>query len=217
MGAIPHPRVFLDGVRDARKCKDIVEKHGGQLVDTFSDCTHHVVAGSDPAATAQEEDFVKYLSRQGNRAYVHWWYHPNSYNEWLPLSEVEGDEEGNETIRHPVKVTDRWLYDTDMFNEWMSEPDYKPEQEPMDEEIQEGRPKRNRAKTEQALAAMVKAEAADDESSDDDDDNGDRHRKKRPIAEMSNLEDDGSRSSRCCSSYVNLTSALLRRYRRRPR
>eukprot|EP00960_Hanusia_phi_P069518 767108-Hanusia_phi.AAC.12 len=50
-------------------------------------------------------------------AYVHWWFYPDSYDEWLPEKEVEGEMCAT-SLRKFWKVC---------FNEWMTEDDYLPD------------------------------------------------------------------------------------------
>jgi len=65
-------------------------------------------------------------------ALVHWWYHPTSYDEWLPASEVspvvgEDDEEQNIGIipgDGPCVVGCKFIRDVERFNEWGVEADY---------------------------------------------------------------------------------------------
>ena len=51
---------------------------------------------------------------------AHWWYYPDSYDEWLPAADVEGEAE-------PPSCPARWrlharfLRDSAEFNEWMNE------------------------------------------------------------------------------------------------
>lgn len=36
-----------------------------------------------------EIDYIRTLERQDNKCLVHWWYYPDSYDNWIPASEVE--------------------------------------------------------------------------------------------------------------------------------
>ncbi|KAL3811825.1 hypothetical protein ACHAXA_004252 [Cyclostephanos tholiformis] len=72
-----------------------------------------------------------YTRRKATRkmALVHWWYHPSSYDEWLPASEVPAAIEGEEN--HGILpgggacvVGCKFVRDVERFNEWGVEADY---------------------------------------------------------------------------------------------
>lgn len=57
---------------------------------------------------------------------VHWWYLPDSYDEWI------GKEYAPDQLQldvppasGPWKVYLRWVYDSEKFNEWMNPTDYE--------------------------------------------------------------------------------------------
>lgn len=56
---------------------------------------------------------------------VHWWYYPDSYDTWVPASEVDEEPEPPPGQRKQWEVNARWLLDLDVFNEWMNEEDYE--------------------------------------------------------------------------------------------
>lgn len=64
---------------------------------------------------------------QDNIAKVHWWYHPDSYDEYIPLGEVDDPSDPPDTIVPPSqwKVCCRWIRDAEVFNEWGNEVDYE--------------------------------------------------------------------------------------------
>lgn len=90
---------------------------------------------TDGMAYDPKRDFCRTLAlRTGKKkdalAYVHWWFFPDSYDEWLSQHVIQGD------VPEPAKVTSgvfkvclRWLEDTLLFNEWMNEEDYEPEED----------------------------------------------------------------------------------------
>jgi hypothetical protein len=62
-------------------------------------------------------------------ALVHWWYHPSSYDEWLPASEVPAAVDGEENHGivpggGPCVVGCKFVRDVERFNEWGVEADY---------------------------------------------------------------------------------------------
>ena len=67
-------------------------------------------------------------------ALVHWWYHPDSYDEWIPASDVDINEVpdvaienlGVDTVNSLVwEVSCRFIRDVEIFNEWGNEIDYE--------------------------------------------------------------------------------------------
>jgi hypothetical protein len=52
-------------------------------------------APSDPVAEA-EADWLRTIQVSGNKALVHWWYYPDSYDTWIPKTEVQGEAEKEE-------------------------------------------------------------------------------------------------------------------------
>lgn len=71
----------------------------------------------------------------GSQALVHWWYHPDSYDEWIPAADVDNNEmpeltpdaSGNGAVPGSSlwTVCCRYLRDLDLFNEWCNELDYE--------------------------------------------------------------------------------------------
>ena len=91
---LKRPRVFLtpDVAKDA-KLKDIVKEHNGVLVASASQASHVVVPEVPTESDENPDlDYLRTLERRGKNALVHWWYYPDSYDTWLPTSEVEVSE-----------------------------------------------------------------------------------------------------------------------------
>lgn len=59
--------------------------------------------------------------------FVHWFYHPDSYNDWLPQKDVLGHVYYPKPPQpyRPWHLQTRWMRDLDMYNEWMNELDYE--------------------------------------------------------------------------------------------
>jgi len=59
-------------------------------------------------------------------AFVHWWYHPSSYDEWMPAADVAGPdtEEPPRPPGGPWIVACKFVRDVAIFNEWGWEGDY---------------------------------------------------------------------------------------------
>jgi hypothetical protein len=58
---------------------------------------------------------------------VHWWYHPDSYDEFIPLGEVDDPSDAPDAVFVPSqwRLCCRWIKDVNVFNEWGNEIDYE--------------------------------------------------------------------------------------------
>ncbi|XP_015743208.1 SWI/SNF complex subunit SMARCC2 isoform X4 [Python bivittatus] len=63
--------------------------------------------------------------KRDKQVLLHWGYYPDSYDTWIPASEIEAPVEDAPTPEKPRKVHAKWILDTDTFNEWMNEEDYE--------------------------------------------------------------------------------------------
>ena len=119
-----------------QRYQNIATSHGAVVALDKEDATHIVVA--DTEGMAVDGDFCRTLAlRKSNKkldrdsfAYVHWWFFSDSYNEWLPKDDIQGNEPNEPEAERPnlksvpfgpVTVCLRWLEDTQQFNEWMNE------------------------------------------------------------------------------------------------
>lgn len=99
-GHLKYPKVMLSSTvpsKNAPKLKAIIKNHKGTLVTSLDQATHIIVkdAPKDPSEDPGL-DYLRTLEVKGKQALVHWWYYPDSYDEWLPASEVEGDAPSEE-------------------------------------------------------------------------------------------------------------------------
>eukprot|EP00490_Sorites_sp_Unknown_P002215 CAMPEP_0114695122 /NCGR_PEP_ID=MMETSP0191-20121206/71007_1 /TAXON_ID=126664 /ORGANISM="Sorites sp." /LENGTH=114 /DNA_ID=CAMNT_0001990979 /DNA_START=66 /DNA_END=413 /DNA_ORIENTATION=+ len=61
-----------------------------------------------------------------NMNFIHWWFYPSSYNEWVPSNLVNGDDDIDDDYDVDIwKVGEQFIIDLDKFNEWMVEYDYE--------------------------------------------------------------------------------------------
>ena len=147
----------------------IIKAHGGEVVTSQHACTHQIVphplddAAALGQATIEEQrsDYVRTLDQKDGIAYTHWWYYPASYREWLPTSEIKGKTEEPRSIPARWNVSSRFIYDLDVFNEWMDEVDYEPEEyeeedpESADEVAESGRKRKGDADAAESKKAKV--------------------------------------------------------------
>jgi SWI/SNF related-matrix-associated actin-dependent regulator of chromatin subfamily C len=81
---------------------------------------------------------------------VHWWYFPDSYDEWIAMADVQGQPpEDEEPLSYgPRKVCCRFIRDVGVFNEWPNEIDYEPEEGAQEESKEEKKKRKKREKEE---------------------------------------------------------------------
>ncbi|NXA27990.1 SMRC2 protein, partial [Ibidorhyncha struthersii] len=136
---LARPNIFLHQEIEPKllsKLKDIVKRHQGTVTEDKSNASHIVcpVPGN-----LEEEEWVRPVMKRDKQVLLHWGYYPDSYDTWIPASEIEASVEDAPTPEKPRK----WILDTDTFNEWMNEEDY----EVTDEKSPVARRKKISAKT----------------------------------------------------------------------
>eukprot|EP00741_Cyanophora_paradoxa_P025712 tig00000388_g24813.t1 len=170
--------------RDVEDMKRILKEHGASYVTNVAGATHVVVR--DKPNDAPEADYCRAVEREPSRSvvFVHWWYYPDSYDEWIPAEEVQGDDEAEEN-KEKWHVYARWVRDLEKFNEWMNEGDYEPDED--GEQDRADRPKKKRKKGDEPRPRK-EGEEADSAAGDDGDAasaDAERARKKRKERESS--------------------------------
>lgn len=125
--------------------KTIIQNHRGKIVTSPQKATH--VIESRQEGDPDEDPDLEYLRTIDHRErmnLVHWWYYPDSYDTWLPATDVQGEQPDPDPPHLGVwRVSTRFIKDLDQFNEWMNELDYEIEEE---EQTAEGGPKPRRRK-----------------------------------------------------------------------
>ncbi|XP_075708258.1 SWI/SNF complex subunit SMARCC2 isoform X2 [Rhinoderma darwinii] len=122
---LSRPNIYLHPDIDAKlqsKLKDIVKRHQGTVTEDKSHASHVVVP---VPGSLEEEEWVRPIMKRDKQVLLHWGYYPDSYDTWIPASEVEAPVEDAPTPEKPRKVHAKWVLDTDLFNEWMNEEDYE--------------------------------------------------------------------------------------------
>lgn len=120
------PKIYFSREVDSKqmaKMKDIVKRHQGSLVDDKEKATH--IVQSLPPTLSNDEEWIRPIMKRDKQVLVHWWYHPDSYDSWIPASECDQEPEPAPTRQKPWIVNGRWLHDLDLYNEWMNEEDYE--------------------------------------------------------------------------------------------
>ncbi|KAJ8260336.1 hypothetical protein GJAV_G00179780 [Gymnothorax javanicus] len=104
------------------KIKDIIKRHQGSVTEDKAASSHVVVP---IPASLEEEEWVRPVMKRDKQVLLHWGYSPDSYDTWIPASEVEAAVEDAPAPEKPRKVHAKWILDLDQFNEWMNEEDYE--------------------------------------------------------------------------------------------
>ncbi|KAA8495975.1 SWI/SNF and RSC complexes subunit ssr2 [Porphyridium purpureum] len=106
-------------------------KDRAAIVSVASKATHIIYQDPEGTRTFETdgEDYCRALAERKDHCFVHWWYYPDSYDSWIPRTEVEGDPEVEEISERVWHVQVRWIQDSQLFNEWVNELDYEVPQE----------------------------------------------------------------------------------------
>jgi len=123
---------------DADAVAKILVAKGAAVVESPDDASHRIEP--DPAGAARDEAPEDGHFRQTERrevagkpsARVHYWYYPDSYDEWLPLEDIDqGADADVQSLPEKSRwvVHKRWVDDLQLYNEFMVESDYEVELE----------------------------------------------------------------------------------------
>lgn len=146
------PQVYIGRVPGnvTQIMKKIIIEHGGAIMEDMTSATHVVDWDEEVDSLPSEltEEFVRTLevrpSEDSGTALVHWFYHPDSYDEWIPSDHVDGSEPpdtvpqaSEPNVVRQWHVCCRFVMDCEIFNEWGNEIDYEnlPEGEGDDDDM----------------------------------------------------------------------------------
>ncbi|CAH1131485.1 unnamed protein product [Ceutorhynchus assimilis] len=121
------PIIYVDQNVDkavSQKIKDIIRKRNGQVVETEENATHILFNHVDGPV----EEYGRPVVKRDKMVLMHWYYFPDSFDTWVNLESVGLDGmslDSPSPKTEPWKVTYSWVFDTDQYNEWMSEEDYE--------------------------------------------------------------------------------------------
>lgn len=146
------PQVYIGRVPSnvTQVMRKIIIDHGGAIMEDIASATHVVDWDEEVDSLPSEltEEFVRTLevrpSEDSGTALVHWFYHPDSYDEWIPSDHVDGSEPPDTVpqaselnVDRQWHVCCRFVMDCEIFNEWGNEIDYEnlPEGEGDDDDV----------------------------------------------------------------------------------
>uniref|UniRef100_A0A8C0LTE0 SWI/SNF related BAF chromatin remodeling complex subunit C2 n=1 Tax=Canis lupus dingo TaxID=286419 RepID=A0A8C0LTE0_CANLU len=126
---LSRPNIFLCPEIEPKllgKLKDIIKRHQGTVTEDKNNASHVVYPLiSLLVLSLSPEEWVRPVMKRDKQVLLHWGYYPDSYDTWIPASEIEASVEDAPTPEKPRKVHAKWILDTDTFNEWMNEEDYE--------------------------------------------------------------------------------------------
>lgn len=133
-GHLKWPEVYFSPELEpkyAARLRDIVKSHQGKIVTSSAKATHiieHKQEG-DPSEDPELE-YLRTIDHNNKMNLIHWWYCPDSYDTWLPATDVQGEQPDPDPPHHGVwRVSPRFITDLELYNEWMNELDYEIEEE----------------------------------------------------------------------------------------
>lgn len=119
--------------KEAEKIRSILHMHNAAILSTPDVATH--VIYPDPPGTKEHHTDDQVLARLLRRdtfdgedeCFMHWYHHPDSYNDWVPEKDVLGHVfvPRNRPKNEKWHVQARWVRDLALYNEWMNELDYE--------------------------------------------------------------------------------------------
>lgn len=135
-GLLTQPRIFFNSVTSSLKTSlgKIVASHGGEVVHDVSLATHIIDWNPEVDSLPKDldEDYIRVLDTKHeggkNEILVHWWYYPDSYDQWIASEEVDDAEPVDLSYLDAKKqwtVSCRFISDCSKFNEWCNELDYE--------------------------------------------------------------------------------------------
>lgn len=119
--------------KELEKLHSIAKRRNIRIVSNPNSATH--ILYTDPPQSREHQTDHQVIIRVLDYAeigkqpkyFVHWFYHPDSYNDWVPQRDVLGHifkPKPRQPYR-PWHLQARWLRDLHLYGEWMNELDYE--------------------------------------------------------------------------------------------
>ncbi|KAF9917559.1 hypothetical protein BX616_000607 [Lobosporangium transversale] len=129
-GVIKNPVVAFDdsiSEEEREKLESSVERLGGTITSDLDQATHIIHHSSEELESPEGEEWLRTLEKKDGKVLVHYWYYPDSYDEWLLETSSEFmDPEPAPEHTGAWNISARWIRDSEKYNEWMNEEDYEP-------------------------------------------------------------------------------------------
>lgn len=135
-GWLTTKKVFVSPLieeEEEEKLRNILQGHGAVMVSNSLVATHILYPDPDGMRENQTDGqaLVRVLEHAtfGDKDYklLHWFYHPDSYDDWVPSSDVLGHVymPRHRKDKEQWHLQARWARDLELHNEWMNELDYE--------------------------------------------------------------------------------------------
>ncbi|KAF9934174.1 hypothetical protein FBU30_003198 [Linnemannia zychae] len=140
-GVIKNPIVAFDNSvpeEEREKLEAILRRLGGTTTTDSQLATHIVHHSAEELESPEGEEWLRTLEKKDGKVLVHYWYYPDSYDEWLLETSSEFmDPEPAPEHSGAWGISTRWIRDSEKYNEWMNEEDYEPSSDQNSEQDQE--------------------------------------------------------------------------------
>ncbi|KAF9575091.1 hypothetical protein EC968_004316 [Mortierella alpina] len=106
----------------------IINQLGGTVASDAQapEVTHILQPSSGDQSSPEGEEWLRTLEKKDGKVLVHYWYHPDSYDEWILQTSSEFEDPQPAPEHSGVwNVSTRWVKDSAKFNEWTNEEDYE--------------------------------------------------------------------------------------------
>uniref|UniRef100_A0A7S1PGU9 SWIRM domain-containing protein n=1 Tax=Percolomonas cosmopolitus TaxID=63605 RepID=A0A7S1PGU9_9EUKA len=99
----------------------------------------HIVCDDPTGENALNLDagYLRTLDRKEELCFVHWWYYPDSYEQWVEKDLVAGTDPEPPVVRPKWMVYFSWLKHSQLFNEFMNPIDYELDEDNIYEKLEE--------------------------------------------------------------------------------
>ncbi|CAG8600829.1 6289_t:CDS:2 [Paraglomus brasilianum] len=127
-GVLKNPIIMLaDNINVDKKADlvGIISRMGGRVTNSIDEATHIVHSYTTTDTEEADDEWFRTLEKRNGQVFVHWWYYPDSYDQWIPETDDQADPEPAPDHTGPWNISARWLRDSEAFNEWMNEEDYE--------------------------------------------------------------------------------------------
>lgn len=123
---------------DVAQLSEMVRTLKGRIAPVPDDpeITHIVFPFGVDGDPDDGNEYMRTQRLRGQKALVHHWYLPDSYNDWLDPSVAPEtiDADAEHVLKGPAKVYLRWVKDSIHYNEWMNAIDYETDEGAEDHE-----------------------------------------------------------------------------------
>lgn len=109
-----------------------------EIVDYLTHSTHILKEDpQDEEGLNLEAGYLRTLDRKDDLSLVHWWYFPDSYDQWVENDVVNGEPDTSSNLNLRWIIHFSWLKHSKLFNEFMNPIDYEPDDEGQYDKIME--------------------------------------------------------------------------------